>query len=154
MPRTRPSCKGKSFHAHSSLLAASIDISVNWCSVSIGSGGGGTTSATGSTGLGGLVFMTLNTTMKPNKPRRTLAKTLKRGIHICHLDGLVQKSFLAGVQTGGGVSGSVGVSVKRPISERLPLIVSRLVVILRLCRSECYLCMRECFSQRAGIGEV
>lgn len=129
----------KSFHTHSSLFAASIDCSVNSCSVRTGCGEGGLGSCTGSfgNGSGGFVFMTLNTTTKPRKPSNILASSRSLGIHICHLDGFFQKSLLAGVQTGGGVSGSWNscVSFRRPISERLPVMVSRLVISLGATRS-------------------
>ena len=58
---------------------------------------------------------------------RTLAMKRSRGMHICHFEGFRQKSLPGGVQDGGGVSGSCG-SSRRPISERLPLIVRRRVM--------------------------
>jgi hypothetical protein len=57
-------------------------------------------------------------------------------MHICHLEGFRQKSCFAGVHDGGGVSGSWK-SVGRPISERLQLIVRRLVM------STAVLCSKE-----------
>lgn len=64
------------------------------------------------------------------KEATTLATMRSRGMQICHLEGFFQKSwFFAGDQLGGGVSGSDEESsrrpIPRPISDRLPLMVSR-----------------------------
>lgn len=68
--------------------------------------------------------MILTSMMKQRKDANILATRRKRGMQICHLDGFFQKSCLAGVQLGGGVSGSAVVSSSSPISDRLPLRVS------------------------------
>lgn len=83
----------------------------------------------------GLVLMTWYTITKPTKPSIIFAISLRRGIHICHLDGFFHRSILAGVHTGGGVSGSAG-SLSKPISERLPLKVRRLVIFWPLLEGE------------------
>ena len=80
---------------------------------------------------GGFSCSTLTTIMKKTMDNMTLAVMRKRGIHICHFEGLRQKSDFAGVQTGGGLSGSAVDSGGSPISVRL-FIVKRLV-IFKLC---------------------
>jgi hypothetical protein len=72
--------------------------------------------------------MTLMRMMKATNEAMTLATRRSRGIQICHLEGFFQMSYLAGDQLGGGVSGSTGESSRRPISERLPVRVSRRVM--------------------------
>lgn len=52
--------------------------------------------------------MILMRRMKPRKVATTLAIKRRRGMQICHFEGFLQKSCLAGVQLGGGESGSKG----------------------------------------------
>lgn len=82
----------------------------------------------GSGGGGGLVLIILMTSIKQIKVAMILATMRNRGIQICHFEGFIQKSCLAGVQLGGGVRGSEDESSSRPISERLPLMVSLRVI--------------------------
>ena len=64
--------------------------------------------------------MILNIKSKNMKETVIFAMKRKRGIQICHFEGLRQNSVFAGDQmgdqAGGGVSGSGG-SVNKPISE-------------------------------------
>lgn len=150
VPRVRPSCLsrmcqwelhirgvkcldtyiGKSFHTHSSRAAHSI-ISCSVGSLPSSSGESGATGVGGGPGRsgegGGCCPRILNRTMSRTKDASTLAMNFSRGMHIWILDGLRQKSCFGGDQLGGGDSRSC-CSARRPISDRLPLIVKRLVM--------------------------
>ena len=127
----------KSFQTHASFFAIFIisssvkgtggSTSGSGAGSGIGSGVGSAAGGGAGGGGGGFALMILTRRITPTKVAMILATMRNRGIQICHFDGFLQNSCLAGVQTGGGVSGSEE-SSSRPISERLPLMVSRRVM--------------------------
>ena len=101
--------RSKSFQTQCSRFPHAI-ISSSVGSLNSSSGESGATGAGGNEGGGGggggCWPRILKRTTRSMKDARTLAANFRRGMHIWILDGFRQISYLAGVQLGGGVSGS------------------------------------------------